>query len=123
MTPLRATSPSARHARWARTDQAPLRWARDRLAQRLDVDGALNTTPCMARQRSGTRSNIPTQSILAVIRSGRRVPDPQGVAGRYIYRSPASMTRPAGGRSDGTLEVLVNEYDNVIEHVLYRSQR
>lgn len=64
----------------------------------------------------GSRSFIPTQSVLDTIGSGTRVADPQGVAGHFMYRAPASFNS-----STGTLEVLVDEASGQVRHVLYTS--
>jgi len=70
----------------------------------------------VARQLATNRGYIPNQSIVEAIRSGVRVADPQGVAGQFMYRAPASW-----GKSSGILEVLVHEPTGEIRHVLFQS--
>jgi len=86
----------------------------------LTREGELNVSRTVARQlrRGGDRDYIPNQSILDTLGSGARAPDPQGVVGQFIYRSPASFS----GRR-GQLEVLQHEGTGQIRHVLFRSGR
>jgi hypothetical protein len=81
----------------------------------LNSDLSLRVSKTVADQLAGPRSYIPNQSILQTIGSGSRIADPQGVAGHFLYRSPAAYNRTAG-----TLEVLVDETNAVINHVLFR---
>lgn len=84
----------------------------------LTPDGGLNVSRTVAGQlsRGGGRDYIPNQSILDTLGSGARAPDPQGVAGQFLYRSSASFN----GRR-GQLEVLQHEGSGQIRHVLFRS--
>jgi hypothetical protein len=89
--------------------------ARASLISRLITsEGRLITSATVARQLAGERGYIPIQAILTAIGSGVRVSDPQGVAGRFMYTVPAVYNR-----TEGFLEVLVNETHGVIEHVLF----
>jgi hypothetical protein len=89
----------------------------ERVAQRvLTNEGTLRTSQTVANQLAGSRSFIPVQSILDAIASGDRVADAQGVANQFMYTAEAAYNG-----SVGTLEVLVNEATNTINHVLYRS--
>ena len=87
------------------------------LGRVITSEGGIKTSETVARQLANERSYIPTSSILDVIGSGTRMPDPQGVAGQYMYRAPAEF-----GKSRGVLEVLVHEPSAEIRHVLYRSE-
>lgn len=89
-------------------------------ARVIDDAGALRTTTTVARHLSGQRSYIPTQAILETIKGGTRIPDPQGVVGRFMYTAQAAQ-RTGGKTSVGTLEVLINEIEGVVEHVLFKS--
>lgn len=85
----------------------------DNVAARLvDAAGNLRVSNTVARQLAGPRSFIPSLAILETVRGGARVADPQGAAGHFMYRI---------GAQNGTLEVLVDEANSVINHVLYRS--
>jgi RHS repeat-associated protein len=85
-------------------------------------DGSLNVSQTVARQLAGgDRSFIPSLAILQTLRYGVRTADPQGVASQFMYKIPASYLRDNNTWSSGTLEVLVNEANGVITHVLYRS--
>ena len=93
------------------------------LAKVVTDEGDLRLSTTVAQQLAGNvagkdRSFIPGQAILAAIGSGLRTPDPQGVAGQFLYVLQASR-----GGSQGRLEVLVNESTGTILHVLFRSQR
>ena len=91
--------------------------SRAALIQRLVAsDGSLRVSKTVAQQLTTSRIYIPNQSILDVVGSGVRLPDPQGVAGQFMYRAQASFNG-----SLGQLEVLVNEHLGVINHVLYKS--
>ncbi len=90
------------------------------VAASLVDDGALRVSGTVASRLAGERSYIPTQAILETVEGGVRAADPQGAAGRFMYTAEVSFTR-GGKNSSGTLEVLVNEGDNIVEHVLYRS--
>ncbi len=80
-------------------------------------EGTIRTSETVARQLTGPRNYIPIQSILDVIGTGTRVPDPHGVAGRFMFSAPASFNQ-----SVGRLEVLANEQAGIIEHVLFRTR-
>ncbi len=80
-------------------------------------DGSLNPSQTVARQLAQERRFIPIQGILEAIGTGARVPDPQGVAGHFMCSIEASY-----GKSNGVLEVLVDEASGQIGHVLYRSK-
>lgn len=102
--------------------------ARSQVASRVvGADGALKTSQTVARQLAGERSYIPQSAITDVIKGGTRAADPQGAAGRYMYSSQATRSFVDGaGNSrtvNGTLEVLVNETDNVVEHVLFKTTK
>jgi len=91
---------------------------RVRLLERvITSEGGINTSRTVARQlaRGGARQHIPTQSILDAIGSGMRIADPQGVAGQFLFRSPATINR-----SQGVLDVLVHEPTGQIRHVLFK---
>jgi RHS repeat-associated protein len=110
----------------ARSAPAIVEAAPSVVSRLMRSDGSLNTSATVARQLETTRSYIPTQAITQTIEGGVRTVDPQGVAGQYMYTAPASRTfvNAAGTErvSHGTLEVLVDEQNNVINHVLYKSQ-
>jgi RHS repeat-associated protein len=86
----------------------------ERVAERLLAsDGSLRLSRTVAAQLANQRGYIPVSAILEAVRGGTRIADPQGVANHYMYRIAAQ---------NGTLEVLVDESNNVINHVLYRSK-
>ena len=93
-----------------------------RVASRLvRSDGSLRVSRTVAPQLGGERAYIPSLAILEAVRGGTRTADPQGVAGHFMYTVGVEWT--IGGKtSKGTLEVLVDEGRNVINHVLYRSK-
>jgi hypothetical protein len=78
-------------------------------------DGSLNVGKKVARQLSGERSFVPVQSILSTIASGKRIADPQGVEGFFLFTSKATFNG-----TKGTLEVLVDESSGKILHVLFK---
>ena len=86
----------------------------------LKSDGTLRTSDTVAKQLAGARSYIPVNAILEVIRKGDAIPDPQGVAGVFMYRSEVAWTIN-GKSSTGILEVLVHHPTKTILHVLYKS--
>ncbi len=86
------------------------------LGRVITAKGGLRTSNTVARQLADQRGFVPVQSILETVGSGARVPDPQGVAGQFLYRADASFNK-----SRGVLEVLVHEATGEIRHVLYRS--
>lgn len=106
------------------------------IARMVKPDGGLSVSPGVARQlRSGRvlgadptlggrdRSFVPIQSILETIGSGSRVSDPRNAAGRFLYAAEAGRyirTETGFRYSNRTLEVLVNESQGVVEHVLYK---
>jgi len=99
----------------------------EKVAERVVTQGgALRTAEGVARQLNGARSYIPSLAIQETIRGGVRTADPQGAPGRFMYRIGVQFTtRLTSGKikvTRGTLEVLVNETNNVIEHVLYKSR-
>lgn len=78
-------------------------------------DGALRISETVATRLAGQRGDdIPSLAIFEAIRHGDRAIDPQGVANHFMYTI---------GNRNGTLEVLVDESQNVINHVLYRARR
>lgn len=89
-----------------------------RLVQRLLGPGGLRTSKTVADQLAGPRGYIPTQSILQTVGFGTRMPDPQGVAGNLMFRASAAFNG-----SQGTLEVLVNESQALINHVLFTTTK
>lgn len=74
------------------------------ISRLITSEGGLRTSATVARQLAGERRYIPIQAILTAIGSGVRVPDPQGVAGRFMYTAPAVYNK-----THDFLEVLVNE--------------
>ncbi len=86
------------------------------LARIVTPQGELRASRTVAEQLAGDRTYIPTQSILDVVGSGRRVADPQGVPGQFLFTAPATFNE-----SQGVLEVLVHEPTGDIRHVLFRS--
>ena len=95
------------------------------LSRLLASDGSIITSKTVAAQLAGERSYIPVQSILETVANGARVADPQGVAGRFLFSAPATRQylKRSGHfrRSEGNLDILVNEADGVIEHVSFQS--
>jgi RHS repeat-associated protein len=87
-------------------------------ARLLTAEGTLKTSATVANQLSAGRSYIPIQSVLDTVASGSRIPDPQGVAGQFMYRAEAWYNN-----SRGTLEVLVDEMTGQINHILFRRTR
>jgi hypothetical protein len=105
----------------AAAENAPLGHGARVASRLIGGGGALRVSATVAPQLSGQRSYIPSLAILETVRGGTRVADPQGVAGHFIYTASVEWT--IGNKtSRGTLEVLVDEGRNVINHVLYRSQ-
>ena len=85
--------------------------------------GALRTSQTVARQLAGQRGYIPSLAITETIKGGVRMADPQGAAGRFMYKASVQFLKADGKTwSTGTLEVLVNEGKGIIEHVLYKSK-
>ena len=80
------------------------------LAKVVTPEGTLRVSETVAGQLAEERSYIPAQAILDAIRTGSRVPDPQGVAGQFMYTLPVQ---------NGYLEVLVHETIGEIRHVMY----
>ena len=63
-------------------------------------------------------ANRPEVSALAIreaVAFGEGMPDPQGVAGRFMYTINAAYKNGAG-----RLEVLGNETQGIVEHALYK---
>ena len=104
------------------------------MAARAALNGAESAASCTARNSvdvltssgglrisetaSKSISNRPYVGPLSVqetILGGARVPDPQGVAGRFMYSADAYWNK-----TKGTFEVLVNEISNTIEHALFK---
>jgi RHS repeat-associated protein len=78
--------------------------------------GRMYFSATTARHLETTRQYISNLSIRETILHGTRIPDPQGVAGQFMYRIGASYRN-----GSGTLEVLVDEVNGVINHVNYMS--
>jgi hypothetical protein len=97
------------------------------IANKVMVDGKLRATGTVNKQLYGDRSYIPVQSILGTIEYGKRSPDPQGIPGFYMYTSSAVRIYPQADlttrTSVGRLEVLVNESNFTIAHVMFKSDR
>jgi hypothetical protein len=90
------------------------------VASVLGEGGALKTSQTVANHLAGDRSFIPSQAITETIKGGARVGDAQGAAGHFMYTSEASI-QVGGKSSQGFLNVLVDEIQGVINHVLYKS--
>jgi len=86
----------------------------------LTKDGTLRTSVTVEKQLADSRSFIKQTDILATIENGFRIPDKQGVAGQYMYLMETSFPRADGNLGYGTIEVLVNELTNTVNHVLYK---
>jgi RHS repeat-associated protein len=91
--------------------------ARLRLVEKLvDAEGTLRVTKTVAAQLEAERSFIPVNAILETITGGTRVADPQGVANFFMYTAEVS----SNGSTGRLLEVLVDEANGIIAHVLYK---
>ena len=62
------------------------------------------------------RAYVTPLSVQETIAGGVRIPDPQGVVGRFMYTVEADLNK-----SIGKFEVLVNELTNTVEHAHFKS--
>ncbi len=80
----------------------------------LSVRNLKFTTTTAARMATKGRY-VPLHILHLALKHGKRVPDPQGVKGAFMYT--AKMTR---NKTEYTLEVVVREADWTILHFLYK---
>ena len=69
-----------------------------------------------AAKSIANRAYVTPLSLQEAIAGGVRAPDPQGVAGRFMYTVESTYNKSAG-----KFEVLVNEMTNTVEHALFKS--
>lgn len=94
---------------------AASRMAQSRMAAKVLTEAGEVRFSATAAGRAAGRDYAGPLAIRETIRYGSRAPDPQGVPGRFMYTLGASYK---GG--SGKFEVLVNEVDRVVEHVVYK---
>ena len=89
---------------------------RGALAARVLTEAGELRLSVTAENSIANRAYVSPLTVQETIAGGVRVPDPQGVAGRFMYTVDAAYNK-----SVGKFEVLVNELNNTIEHALFRS--
>lgn len=116
---------STRAAISARLSQATISFLRGRLKIGLS-SRAIKVTNTVAARLSNPGRFVPLQIMEKAIRFGTRTPDPQNVAGQFLYR--IRITRLVARKIDGEtkyvrtpylLHVLVRERDWTITHFHY----
>ncbi len=105
-------------------------------ARVITETGELRLSASVADKYAATRPYVSPLTVQETIAGGVRVPDPQGVAGRFMYTvdalyaaGPGKVVAGINGSeaavivksSIGKFEVLVNELTYTIEHALFKS--
>jgi RHS repeat-associated protein len=104
----------------------------------LTEAGELRLSASVAEKYAATRPYVTPLTVQEAIAGGVRAPDPQGVAGRFMYTidamyaaGPGKVVAGINGseaavvvkNSIGKFEVLVNELTNTVEHALFKSNK
>jgi RHS repeat-associated protein len=100
-------------------------------ARVITETGELRLSRSVAEKYAATRPYVTPLTVTETIAGGVRVPDPQGVAGRFMYTVDSIYVSGVGKFVDdigmvakesvGKFEVLVNEMTYTVEHALFKS--
>jgi hypothetical protein len=92
--------------------------AAEQAAKVLTETGEVRYSLSVAEKYAETRPYLTPLTVTETIAGGVRVPDPQGVAGRFMYTVDTVYNN-----SVGKLEVLVNEISHTVEHAVFKSSK